>query len=265
MLTINSWNTAALALALAITPACSSQGSDEPADDMTDGDAATEAASTTDASADVAFLSSYFALSTPSSIAEAAVALSADIQVPECVVIDTDNATFLHVTFDQCLIRNRVIVSGSLLAEASIGAENATATLSTSDLSISGVSGEHSASVSGLWTVSAPIAGGAVNIDGQLSIAGASRAFEMSLSASAESDGECVSLSLDASVSGPRGIRSVSIDGYEHCPGQCPASGTVTIVRPLGGELSWTYSGAGPVMVTGPRGKEFEMTLPCAR
>ncbi|MCH9683807.1 MAG: hypothetical protein K0V04_20415 [Deltaproteobacteria bacterium] len=56
----------------------------------------------------------------------------------------------------------------------------------------------------------------------------------------------------------------LSVRGLQRCPGSCAHAGDVQLTFGTGQVLAWTYQGGGSILVTGPRGRELEVQLPCA-
>jgi len=87
---------------------------------------------------------------------------------------------------------------------------------------------------------------------------------------------QCLDGSLAARlhlVPGPEGMDDqdarigeivVEVDDYSKCADMCPESGEVNLLYGYGEVLRWFYDGSEDAHVTGPRGREFDVMLPCA-
>jgi hypothetical protein len=187
--------------------------------------------------------------------------VSADLEVPACVTADTDGATFIELTFADCVTRRGVEIDGSLRAELEVSADAIAYAVSIENLKINGttISGSYSldrafsASVTTEWS-------GSTEIDRP------NRDTTLESTASASWDGECLELDLAGTmeVSGAVNVtREIAIDGYRRCLGECPTAGEVTISSSARGEVSWTYDGGASATVTGRLGGTFEIPLDC--
>lgn len=56
---------------------------------------------------------------------------------------------------------------------------------------------------------------------------------------------------------------ALSGDGITACRNQCPTAGDVELSYGRGNLLTWSYDGSPDVVVQAPRGKTFDVTLPC--
>ena len=86
---------------------------------------------------------------------------------------------------------------------------------------------------------------------------------------------QCLEGSLAARlrlVPGPEGMDDldtqigeivVEVDDYSKCADMCPERGEVNLLYGFGEVLRWVYDGSEDARVTGPRGREFDVTLPC--
>lgn len=225
---------------------------EEPKDD--DVIAAEQASTGTDTSTDLAYLSEFFAAPPD----EVGPAIQSAATEPECISIATDGLTFVDVIFDQCLLAGGYLyVDGTVHGELQIDALEALVyDVSTTNLSLGG------ATVSGEWQVRDPFAPSApMSWDGYTKIVGPhGHVTNLRTTASWLSDGACTTL---IELDGSYGLTTVAADGVHRCAGNCADAGSVSITF-LGATLSWTYNGNGTATVTGPRGRQFVITLSCS-
>jgi len=57
----------------------------------------------------------------------------------------------------------------------------------------------------------------------------------------------------------------ISARGIQRCAGRCAHAGQVELSFGAGQVLRWTHDGNGQLTIVSPRGREFELTLPCAQ
>jgi hypothetical protein len=226
-----------------LLPACAGESDDDLA-------TAEQASTGVEASADMAYLSDYVI-----EIGE-----TEALELPPCVTVDTDHATYADVTFAECLLEGLLYVDGAIHAAISLEAgPTVVYAMSTADLAIGG------STLSGSWTVRDPAAAGAPSTwTGQTDITGPNgRAVAFASSAEWSFDGECASYSIEAQMERAVGTANLVVDGVTRCLDQCPAAGSVEITNALGAILSWAYDGDATATVVGPRGRAFEVTLLC--
>lgn len=86
-------------------------------------------------------------------------------------------------------------------------------------------------------------------------------------------DDKCIDLNMGARLSLEEredeldeliGDIVISARGVNRCPSQCPHAGDVQLSFGAGHVLSWTHDGSQTLTVRGPRGREVEITPPCA-
>jgi hypothetical protein len=273
----------AASLTAALLSACAAEDSDDPDDveideqeeqEVTDG-----AALTSEGSADLAHVGAYYAApadldqlaeeeQAAAAIADTEAAITDDMDDPECLIIETDGATFLDVTFDGCTSAGgRFTLDGTISADVTIeygdcgGPECPVATvytLSAEDLSL------NATSLSGTWQVRDEVAEDApMTFEGEAEFIGPlGNTATTSTSAVWERSGQCVTYSIDSQLTRVVGTVSISVTDVTRCAGECPASGDVELSL-LRGTWNWQYDGDATVLVSGPRG-ERELTLPCA-
>lgn len=211
-------------------------------------------------------------------------AMVGSVREAECLTVDTDQESFVEVTFDACpagLLRLREI-DGSLRAdldfetvpcgldECPVAARFA---LSTPRLRIGARFGVRFVEIAGSWALRDPVAAAEPTTwDADITMAnhlGGSLAMR-SRAAWVTSD-QCTTMSLDAelAVAGHDdddvvGTIVTAAREVTRCANECPQSGTVQVAYGLGDILAWTYTGEDMVAVRGPRGHSREVVLPCA-
>ncbi len=194
----------------------------------------------------------------------------------DCVVAETDNLTFVELTFDACGLNAPAIpvLDGLVRAElsfetAACGAlECPTATVfevSTSSLTVG------PATVSGTWILRDSLAPDTpLEVTGDFVLERDGVAAAISSQGTAVSGGGCVDVELDAvaMLMDDRAALSpvvVAAKGFRRCAQACPSSGEVSVSYGLGDVIAWSYDGSGTTTVVGPRGVEFDIELPCSR
>jgi hypothetical protein len=228
------------------------------ADDANDDtEAAEEGLTAVEASEDV--IAAGATIEGTDTIIAAEAAIQSEMQLPACVSIETDHATFLVATFDGCTTPRGLSLDGTLRAELALDAGAVVYTLSTSDL----VAGQ--TAISGTWTVRDPIGPGATTYSGSLQLSRGARTRTYATEASWTVSGQCVTYSIDASVNASGRARQIVATGVTRCLDACPASGEVTVTTARAGEVSWSYDGSAEVLVTGPNGGQHAVTLACGR
>ncbi|MEZ4400568.1 MAG: hypothetical protein R3B06_11150 [Kofleriaceae bacterium] len=197
--------------------------------------------------------------------------LGADLTAPACAQVTSDQRSYVEVTFDRCTgPRGLAELTGTVRAEVNLvttpcGPTACVAALdyrvATTGLTV------NATALDGAWTVRAPLAtsaGATYQWDGELTIAGPRRTVHATSSAQVTLADGCASYAATATLTGAARAITVAAVGVTRCLDACPTAGTVT-VGATRGELSWTYRGDGTATVTGPRGREFDVTLACAR
>jgi hypothetical protein len=194
------------------------------------------------------------------SVSEASAAIEADMDVPDCVAIETDDETFFEATFTDCTGRaGLVAINGTLRGEMVAEADATVYTLSSADLVVG------QTSIEGAWEVRDPIAEGEpTSLSGSVTVERNGRSATLSLDADWAATEECISYSLDAELAGS--VRALSVDANDvtHCAGACNSSGDVSVSLPGGGELAWSFGETSELTIVGPLGRELSLSLTCA-
>jgi hypothetical protein len=270
---------AALALAFA---ACSDDASaDGEAEDVlaTGGGATALEASTElsrlfvplEASADLAMLGPDAARARK--VQDAATAFRGLVTDPACVTVTTDAATYLDVAFERCRLALLLTLDGSLHAGVAIEAAGGVPSRVVASVTIQGLvlTGPlRTRRLSGALELRQVIQpqGAPVEVEADLGLAGDAGTVALRLAGERTVDGECVTLTGGAQLSGePLGeLGPIALSGQQvrRCRDACPVSGSVELSYGRGTLLAWTYTGAETASVIGPRGKRIEVLLPCA-
>jgi hypothetical protein len=278
---------AAVLVAALTTPGCMAPEDDESV-------VVDEASHALAASLDLVGISDSFEVSealalVPVSLARARIlldvraALLASVANRLCVnveIVDSATETSVVVTYDDCpagLLR-LIELDGSLRARLELETapcgttECPTAvrfTLSTDYLRIGSRFGTFFTEMEGEWSLYDPLAPGlptewdsryAVRNHLEHSLALRSRASWLV-------EGLCVTLDVDADfqVTQREDLRTIAASARDvrQCLGACPSAGEVQIAYGRGKILTWAYTGMDTALVTGPRGRRFEVALPC--
>ena len=212
---------------------------------------------------------------------DAVQAMVGSVRDAACLTVDTDQESFVEVTFDACpagLLRLREI-DGSLRAEldfetAPCGLDEcpvaARFTLSTPRLRMGARFGERFVEMAGSWSLRDAVAAAEPTTwDAGLMISNhLGGSLAMSSRAAWVTSDQCTTVDLDAelTVAGGDEVGTIVTAAREvtRCAGACPSSGTVQVAYGLGDILAWTYTGEDTVIARGPRGQRVEMVLPCA-
>jgi hypothetical protein len=245
------FRTSALLVALSSLIACGAVEQEPKDDDVV---AAEQASTGTDTGTDLAYISEFF--SAPP--AEVGGTIENSATEPECVSTATDGLTYVDVIFDDCLLADGLLyVNGTVHGELAVDALEAIVyNVSTTNLALG------ASTVSGSWQVRDPFSPSApMSWDGQTQIVGPyGHVTNLRTTASWINDGVCTTL---IELDGTYGLTGVTADNVHRCAGTCADTGSVSITF-LGATLSWTYNGNGTATVTGPRGREFVITLACS-
>ncbi|GAB4533719.1 MAG: hypothetical protein Tsb0020_49540 [Haliangiales bacterium] len=210
-------------------------------------------------------------------------ALIASVRNRLCISVDTDQSSYVEVTYRDCpagLLR-LLEFSGSLRADLTAVTAPCPLgecpvalryTLSTPMFRLGARFGVRFVELAGTWEWQDPLAAGVpkrwdsgytVRTERGRALATSSR---VAWTVGADS---CVSLDFDGefTIEGRDDVALVaaSARGVVRCPGQCPSAGRVEIAFGRGQLLAWTYTGADQLLVVGPRGGEREVSLPCAQ
>lgn len=221
------------------------------------------------------------ALARPRALLDARAALLLSVGDRSCVTVETDEETYIEVSYDACpagLFR-LIEIEGSLragleLETAPCGlAQCPTAvrfTLSTPYLRIGSRLGPRFIELTdAIWDLHDSVEPGVPTtwVSEYAVRNHRDRYLAMRSRASWAVDGLCVSLDLEAEqeVQGRDDLRVIasSARGVRRCVGECPSAGTVRIAYGRGEILGWSYSGMDTALVTGPRGQRVEVALPC--
>lgn len=276
----------AAGLALLFAVACGDDGND-------DSEAvAHETAAAVSSSAELASVSQRFealellattpiATAPQVALTEVEARIRAAVTANECLGVDTDQATYIDLAFDDCRVglfglgRLDGALSATLSFEtASCGPGTCPAvmivTLATDRLRISGPAGGRWFEVVGTWELRDPIIGDApttTESDLTFSRERGSQTFDGSSSFTFDTR-RCIELDAEVRLvvvdRDDLGDIAVAVDSLARCPNQCPTGGDVSIAFGAGEILAWEYSGAGQAVAVGPRGKELDVALPCA-
>jgi hypothetical protein len=283
--------TARSVLAAALVAALATAGCVEPQDD--DDVAVDETSHALAASLDFVGISNSFegaaalatlpvALARPRILLDVRTALLASANLT-CVSVETlDDGTTasVTVTYDDCPAgRLRLIeLDGSLTAALQLetapcaAGECPTAvrfTLETEYLRTGARFGTRFTEMQGRWQLYDPVAPGLpTRWESEYQVRNhLERSLSMRSTASWLVAEGCVTLDLDAdfTVEQRADLHTVaaSARGLTQCQDECPSAGTVQVAYGLGQILSWEYTGMNTAVVTGPRGKSFEVALPC--
>jgi len=243
---------------------------------------ALRAATTLEQSAVVTYVSAYFASAATLSMREVPATeastqvidavkarVSADLIDSSCVTVDTNNATYVVMTFADCSGAHGLLaLSGSVRAE--VGFETADCgqvrcpvaviyDMTTLDLQLG------SARIVGNWQIRDPLA-----LDqpytwaGLLDVITPQRGVTFTTAASFTRTDDCVDVTLDTTLGGS-GQRSLtaSVDGLNRCMGACPTAGSVAVTSEDGATMSWTYDGTNAALVS-TETSEFSLGLTCS-
>lgn len=276
----------AAALALAVA------GCDEPEGD--DEVVVEEASSAVASSLDLTTISDQFAapgllalipvdLARPRMIADARSALLASVGNPLCVQVesaDTETSAFVEVVYDNCPggLLWLLEIDGSLRADLEFDtAPCATGTcptavrftLSTDYFRVGSRFGHRFAEIAGSWSLfDSLVPGEATEWDSEFEVSNhLGSSLRLASRASWLVEGGCVNLDFDGEleIDQREDLRVISASAQDvvQCRNECPNSGSVRLAYGNGRILGWDYTGAGTVQVTGPRGRSFEVALPC--
>jgi hypothetical protein len=280
-------------LALAAALALAGAGCDEPAPDE-DGLVVEETSSAVASSLDLTTISDSFAapallalipvdLARPRMILEARSALLSSVGNPLCVQVesmDTETSAYVEVIYDNCPggLLWLLEIDGSLRADlefdtAPCGTSTCPTavrfTLSTDYFRVGSRFGDRFAEIAGSWSLYDPLAlGAATEWDSEFRVSNhRGSSLSMFSRASWAVAGDCVSLDFDGELEIDRRmdlqVISASAEGVVQCRDECPSEGSVRMAYGRGRILAWDYTGADTVRVTGPRGRRFDVALPC--
>jgi hypothetical protein len=283
--------TARSVLAAALAAALATAGCVEPQDD--DDVAVDETSHALAASLDFVGISNSFeradalaalpvALARPRILLDVRNALlaSANLTCVDVETMDDGTTASVTVTYDDCPagFLRLVELDGSLTAGLRLetapcaAGECPTAvsfTLETEYLRIGSRFGTHFTEMNGRWELYDQVAPGmptrwesSFEMRNHLE-----RSLSLHSTASWLVEDGCVTLDLDAdfTVQQRADLRTVaaSARGLTQCRDECPRTGTVQVAYGLGKILAWEYTGTNTAVVTGPRGRSFEVALPC--
>ncbi len=273
---------AAIILLLIVSSGCDSASPPPSSDSAENHNAAMRAATSVESAAVVTYVSGYFASAatlamrqTPAAEAPAQVLaavkarVSADLVNPACVTVDTNNLTYIMITFGGCSgAHGKLGLSGTVRAE--VGFETATCgqarcpvavlyDMTTLDLQLG------NAMIIGNWQIRDPLA-----IDqpytwaGLLDVVTPERGVTFTTAASFTRAGDCVDVTLDSTLGGS-GQKSLtcSAEGLSRCMGACPNVGTVNLTTEAGAIMSWSYDGTSGADVSSESGDTFPISLTC--
>lgn len=281
------------ALALAAALALSGAGCDEPVRDQ-DETVVDETSSAVASSLDLTEISDSFAapallalfpveVARTQMIMEARSALLASVVNPLCVQVetmDTETSAFVQVVYDNCPggLFGLLEIDGSLRADLAFDTAPCGAnlcptavrfTLSTDYFRVGSRFGHRFAEIEGSWSLYDPLAPGeAMEWDSELQVSNhRGSSLRLFSRASWAVEGGCVTLDFDGELEIDRRaalqVISASAEDVVQCRDECPSQGRVRMAYGRGRILAWDYTGANTAEVTGPRGRRFEVALPC--
>lgn len=268
-------------------------GCGEPAPDE-DGLVVEETSSAVASSLDLTTISDSFAaspllalipmeLARPRMLLEARAALLASVGNPLCVQVetmDTETSAYVEVVYDNCPggLLWLLEIDGSLRADlafetAPCGTNTCPTavrfTLSTDYFRVGSRFGDRFAEIEGSWSLYDPLAlGEATEWDSEFRLSNhRGSSLSMFSRASWAVAGGCVNLDFDGELEIDRRadlqVISASAEGVVQCRNECPSAGSVRMAYGRGRILAWDYTGADTARVTGPRGRRFDVALPC--
>ena len=230
---------------------------DEQSADDEDVEVAEQAMTSNEGAGEITAFSAVFA--EHADLSAAGSQLESHVEDAECVTVEGDEGSATFV-FDGCVGRRGFVsITGTLEVEVRADGSIVTYDFSSDELYLNRVE------IAGAWQVVVDEESGTRTWDGGMTMTGPhGHQVETSTSASWLVEGECVTYSASSEITGPLGgVRTVEVDEVTRCAGQCPSGGAVEVEFPGGRTLSWTYNGDDTATVTGPRGREFDVLLPC--
>lgn len=216
-------------------------------------------------------------------LADARNALLGSVGNQPCVSVETgetETEAYVAVTYDECpagLFR-LIELDGSLRAELAFEtapcgtAQCPTAvrfTLQMDALRIASRFGAFFAEMDGELSLYDPLqAGMPTEWDSRYSVRNhLDHSLSLNSHASWQVEGVCVAFDVDVDfqVQQREDLQTIAASARDvvQCLGQCPSNGEVRIAYGRGKILSWEYTGTNTALVTGPRGRSFEVALPC--
>jgi hypothetical protein len=208
------------------------------------------------------------ALAPQQAIAQVEAGLADDLEDPNCLELDTDEATFLALEFTKCRYRG-VFVDGALRIDLTTetgtcdGADCVVATRYTTRLTALriGRTVVHTASSSlRIPTVKAE----ARTYTAEAALTDPERGdLELRHEVSWVRRLGCVAAELGAEFVADDRTISVGATGVEVCGDACPRAGEVHIAWASGEALAWEFDGSGEIEVHGPRGRVFTVDQTC--
>jgi hypothetical protein len=277
---------------LALVMALALAGCDEPGGD--DEVVVEETSSAVASSLDLTTISDSFAapallaitpvdLARSRMILDARSALLASVGNAPCVQIesmDTATSAYVEVVYDDCPggLLWLLEIDGSLRADLAFDtAPCATGTcptavrftLSTDYFRVGSRFGHRFAEIAGSWSLYDPLALGQPTAwDSEFEVSNhLGSSLRMASRASWLVEGGCVNLDFDGELAIDRRedlqVISASAQGVVQCRNECPRAGSVRMAYGRGRILAWDYTGDATVQATGPRGRRFDVALPC--
>lgn len=271
-----------LFLIVATQPGCGTETSPLANDSTELHNAAARAATTVDAASAITYVSAYFAsagnvsmrdiATTAASamlVAQMQTRVKADLADVACVTVQTDDQTFVNLTFDHCIgAHGKLNLTGTVGAQVGFeakpcGVESCPVavvySVSTTDLHL----GE--AFIIGDWQVRDPLATGVpYTWAGLLDVVTPERGVIFTSSATFTQTDDCVDVSVDSTVggSGQRSLTS-SAQAVHRCMNECPTTGSVSVTTQDGEMLTWTYGGVSVTVGTDTGTDTFPLGLTC--
>jgi hypothetical protein len=230
---------------------------DERSGDDDDIEVAEQAMTSNEGTAEITSVSMIFAEHADLELANAE--LQSRVENASCLTIEGEEGA-ATIEFDGCVGRfGFVSITGTLEVTVDTDGDVVTYDFATDELFLNRVQ------LSGSWQVVADHENSSRTWEGSMTMIGPhGHEVQTSTSAAWSFDGDCVTYSASSELRGPfGGVRTVEVDEVTRCVGQCPSGGSVTVTFPNGATMSWQYGGDDTAVVTGPRGREFEVLLPC--
>lgn len=211
---------------------------------------------------------------------DARLGVMASVESPTCLTIDSDESTYIDVQYDDCQQRWGIaILNGGWRAEIGLETEPCDAGeclragsfgFAIDEFTVSGPGGRVWAETSGSFRVRDPVDPAEFSTyEADTSFTNAEGStLASSLDASwLVDDASCYYLDFDGQLSlsdgDDLGVIASSGRGIVRCPDACPSEGTIRLSYGAGAILQWSYDGSPEVVVSGPRGSEAVVALPC--
>lgn len=193
--------------------------------------------------------------------AEVAAKVTADLQAPDCVAIDTDESSYVEFVFTDCTgAGGHLYLNGTLRGQLSLSREGQTWAVEATDFTLGATA------MSGSWQIFHPFDptepstwSGTTTIDGRRG------SVTSTTEASWAIDGNCIDYDYSAELSHPFGTNGIEGTSIRRCVGECPVRGQVELSYALGASMTWSYNGDETATVTARNGATFDVVLACGR